>query len=54
MDLSAQPPPSISSQKGIGLKMWQVLIITQANLLPPPSLALCPLRAPSLPLGLSV
>lgn len=28
MDLSAQPPPSSSSQKGNGLKMWQLLIIT--------------------------
>lgn len=54
MDLSAQPPPSSSSQKGNGLKMWQVLIITNANPLPPPSPASRPLRAPSLPLGLYV
>lgn len=43
MDLSAQPPPSSSSQKGNGLKKWQVLIITYVN----PR----PLRAPALPPG---
>lgn len=46
MDLSAQPPPSCSSQKGNGLKKWQVLIITCTNPLPPPSPALSPPWAP--------
>lgn len=54
MDLSAQPPPSSSSQKGNGLKKWQVLIITSVNPRPPPSPTLCPLRAPALPPGLCV
>lgn len=54
MDLSAQPPPSSSSQKGNGLKKWQVLIITRTNPLPPPSPSLSPPWAPSLDLGLHV
>lgn len=51
MDLSAQPPPSSSSQKGNGLKKWQVLIITYVNPRPSPSPASRPLRAPALPPG---